>query len=213
MHGWRENSITSGVQDSVRSGINFGVLSSYVDFNHYNLWIPADVWQNDASSGTVMSNVNGSPVRVYENGKTSTTLYSFRRPRMWINGIISIRLHYTGSVSSTNGFYIGCGIQVGTKDAAISTVAVTDAALSGPSTAGFHLINSGFETSASTNAFTQTDYSYDLVTVTIRRSGAHISDTNTGEFQLIGAEVSYRELSTKPVGRRNDTDGRVASKP
>lgn len=212
MRGYREGSKVGGAQDEVKSEINFSALSSYVDFSHYNVWVPAGQWQNDASSATTMSANDAVPVRVFADGMSSTVTYSFRRPRMWINGMVAIRLHYTGSASSTNNFRIACGIQVNAEDATTPASATTAQNVPGPATAGFHLITRLFETSANTNAFTKVDHADDLITATITRSGTDLNDTNTGEFQLIGAEVYYKEIGTSPVGRRYNSTNRSVAK-
>src|SRR5690606_24604105 len=136
MHGFIEQSKAQGVQRDERQAQNFAVLSSYIDFDHYDIWIPADWWQNDSSSTTTMSANDAVPVRVFVDGATNTVTYSFRRPRMWINGMAAIRLHYTGSASSTNNFRIGCGIQVNSEGATTPVSAVTSQNVPGPSTAG-----------------------------------------------------------------------------
>lgn len=212
MHGFIEQSKAQGVQSDEQQAQNFAVLSSYIDFDHYNVWIPADWWQNSSASTTTMSANDAVPVRVFVDGATNTVTYSFRRPRMWINGVAAIRLHYTGSASSTNNFRIGCGIQVSSEGATTPASAVTSQNVPGPSTAGFHLITRLFETSANTNAFTYVDHADDLISVTIMRSGADLNDTNAGEFQLIGAEVYYTELKTSPVGRKYDATKRSVAK-
>src|SRR5690606_4201746 len=138
--------------------------------------------------------------------------YSFRRPRMWINGVAQIRLHYSGSASSTNAFRIECGIQVNAEGATTPTAALTAQDLPGPSTAGFHLITRLYETSANTNCFTYVDTADDLISVSVSRVGGHANDTNGGEFWLIGAEVYYTEVKTQNVGRKYRSDKRSVAK-
>lgn len=212
MHGFVEQSKAQGVQSDEQQAQNFAVLSSYVDFDHYNVWVPAGAWVNSAASTTTLSANDAVPVRVFADAATNTVTYSFRRPRMWINGVAQIRLHYTGSANSTNNFRIECGIQVNAENASTPASATTAQNVPGPATAGLHLITRLFETSANTNAFTYVDYADDLISVTITRSGAHLNDTYAGEFQLIGAEVYYTELKTSPVGRRYRSDKRSVAK-
>lgn len=212
MHGFVEQSKAQGVQSDEQQAQNFAVLSSYIDFDHYNVWIPAEWWQNSSASTTTMSANDAVPVRVFVDGAENLVSYTFRRPRMWINGVAAIRLHYTGSVSSTNNFAIECGIQVSGEGATTPSAALTQQNLPGPSTAGFCLITRLFETSANTNCFTYVDTADDLITVSIRRLGTAGADANTGEFQLIGAEVYYTELKTQPVGRRYRSDKRSVAK-
>lgn len=212
MHGFIEQSKAQGVQSDEQQAQNFAVLSSYVDFDHYNVWVPAEDWQNDSSSTTTMSTNNMTPVRVFVDGATNSVFYSFRRPRMWINGVAQIRIHYTGSTSSTNNFRIEAGVQVNGEGAATPTAASDRQSLPGPSTAGFHLISRLFETSANTSAFIYIDTADDLISVSVGRLGGDGSDTNTGEFWLIGAEIYYTELKTSPVGRRYRSDKRSVAK-
>lgn len=212
MHGFIEQSKAQGVQRDEQQAQNFAVLSSYIDFNHYNVWIPAEQWNNEKSSTTTMSNDDVVPVRVFVDGATNTVTYSFRRPRMWINGVAQIRLHYSGSASSTNNFRIECGIQVNGEGATTPTSALSAQPVPGPATAGLHTITRLFETSANTNCFTYVDTADDLISVSVSRGGGHASDTNTGEFWLIGAEVYYTEVKTKPVGRKYRSDKRSVAK-
>lgn len=212
MHGFIEQSKAQGVQSDEQQAQNFATLSSYIDFDHYNVWIPADWWTNGKSYTTVMSNDDPVPVRVFVDGAYNAVHYSFRRPRMWINGVAQIRLHYSGSTSSTNNFRIECGIQVNAEGSSLPASALTGQDVPGPSTAGDHLITRIYETSANTNCFTYVDTADDLISVSIARAGGGASDTNTGEFWLIGAEVYYTEVKTQNVGRKYRSDKRSVAK-
>lgn len=177
---------------------NWTVAEEYMEFTHCNLWVPAKEFENDSSSTTTMSNRNGTPVRVFPDAVDNTILYSFRRPRMWLNGRVMVRLHYTGAGESGSDEVVYVKVQISaTKEgSAIGSFSGTSAAIEAPNTTGEILISRDFEQSQTSGHGLNTKHTtHDIYYIGIQREASDSADTYGGDnWELIGVEIMYKQF-------------------
>lgn len=206
-HGASPASRMGNKLDPYKTAVTLDVLTDYVDFQAYNVWIPGPAMVDNRSSATtvaaILAGVQQHVVRTYPAGKDNACLYEFRRPRHWINGRIRARVWWTGVDPGGN-----------THPMAFVVAKTTEGELPTSSGAGA-LVNLG--------DFNGTDYllgiirDFDvgegvsvsqndhLITVyfqvipTILGAGTYLQD-----FHLIGLEVYYTESKSETSYKLRD---------
>ena len=208
MHGWRRGRQISNEQWA----INGPVLEDYIDFASYNLWVPASSWRNATGSSTVLSQSNSQAVRIFPDGSTQTVVWQMRRPRMWQDGRCSVRLWYSGTAVSSTAARVTVGIATSQESAALSTPSGVAALLDTPPTTGYLVISRDYEVLDTGGANQSIDMTGDLVTFEISRTGAHADDDYTDEWEFIGAEIFYKEATSRSQVRSSPGSSRTGER-
>src|SRR3990167_7484094 len=83
-------------------------------FDHTNLWIPGQnfIDGDNYSTGVTTYVTLGCSARVMPRGAECSVSYSFRRPRKWSDGLMTVRMWYGGKLTVTSENII---IQLGMK--------------------------------------------------------------------------------------------------
>ena len=213
MHFYHADSRRDGNLDTYKTQQNFQTLQEYVQFSHDNYWIPAEDFV-DISGTTTLTFRNSSPVRVFENTVTSSAGVVIRRPRMWLDGVATIRIWYTDD-GTASGFNHAVGVSVARslEGSAIASHSYTSLSVPCVSAAGVLEIDRQSEVNTSDNCSRPVDQSYDLITVGIQYTGN--DEGAIPAFELIGIELFYRGLNIQHGMRgtqRAQTSGRYVAR-
>lgn len=191
---------SNGLYDADFLKRNWPAMESYIDFSNSNLWIPADAFENANGSTTTMSSRGGVPVRIFPDGATHTVMYSVRRPRMWLDGLVTTRLWYTGVLDASANAYVAVSVTVDSENSTLSTPSYTVAARATPTATGTLMISRADEVSTDAHRRRAITQIHDLISVAVQRQGAHASDDYAENFELVGVELFYVEKKTRTIG-------------
>lgn len=191
-HHWRTNS---------------PVLEEYVDFNSYNIWIPATAFVESAG-GLIWGTVNGSPYVELPAGIDTTLVYALRKPRMWGQGFVSANVWYTGNLVANKHAVVALGILPKTVGEAL--VVPTDSAnnlIPSPTANNVLSLYTGFTSVIDGGNVEITDSDH-FVTLNITRYGTDIDDGYTATIKLLGLELIYVEKRHQFQYRKVDSINR-----
>lgn len=191
MHGYTSGT-TNGGRNAAQT--NMSNLQDYADYNMYNMWVPCTALVDHVGTALVSSNSDAS-VKLYPDAAVTSSCYSFRKPKHWVNGVVSARVHYTGLEDSGNDSYIGVRFEVYKVGDVLGTGTYGYVATPSPTLDNSYEIEDAFEDMSLTtyNASILVRDPDRLITLSFTRDGKHASDTYTFDFELIGLEVFYRE--------------------
>lgn len=161
---------------------------------NYLLWVAGTEFTNDpALPGSINNVVFPYSFHEFDDAADERAVVTLRRNERWLRGILMIRnIWYSGTVAGgvfiteinmkTHRNNLGFG-------APISTI-TTGVGIAGPTVA-----NDLERVDALTrnDLFVPMNSGVDLFTLAVRRIGANVGDTNTGNFHLIGIDLEYIE--------------------
>lgn len=204
--------IATGVDDPRLLRVNSPGMEEYVDFNTYNIWIPAQAFTALLGS-YVITNISRYPVIELPDAATTRLAFGFRKPRQWKKGVVSARIWYTGTeVAGTNAI---CTLEIPTPtigDVLAGTTASANTAIPSPGTTNelckfddFSFVNDGGNATIS--------FSDHFISIVFTRLGTNGSDNYTSTLYVLGIEVVYREtnhqspsIKPDPWNRNYSTD-------
>lgn len=190
MHGYNSQSSLSPQQ--ARS--NTAGLQDYADYSMYNIWVPATALVDTTGTALVSYN-NDAPVKLYPDAATTSSAYSFRKPRHWISGVVTARIHYTGTEEKSKAIYMGLRFDRFRENDTLSAGTYGYVSATSPDATGYYMIEDGFEDLSLTtyNSSILVEDPDRLITLSFTREGLEVADTYTLDLELIGLEVFYRE--------------------
>lgn len=211
MHNYNENTLLPDKYRERQIANNFNTLADYVTFDHYNIWIPAVAFVDTTGIApmTARSAIAEVPVKSYPIASPVRSAFAFRKPSMWVNGRISMRLWYTSDLDAGKTWTFKPAIFASSEGAALGAWGGLESLIV-PSPAG-----GGYLTIDRQCENLQSPYSYlvsemdNLISVRLQK----VSQTHKAEFQLIGVEVFYVENTASVIGMNRSKNFRHVSKP
>lgn len=190
MHGFNTQAQLSNQQ----AATNLVTTQDYVDFNSYNIWIPCTDLVDATGVATISYN-SDTPIKIYPDAVLTRSVFSFRKPKHWVDGVVGARVHYTGLYVAGTNTIVGLRFNSFKNGDTLGINTYGEASAPTPSADNVYMICSLFEelNTSTLNANLQISEGDRLVTGSIRRRGAAIADTYTSDFELIGIEVFYKE--------------------
>lgn len=161
---------------------------------NYLLWVAGTELTSDpALPGSVNNVVYPYSFHEYDDAADERACVTLRRNERWLRGSLMVRnIWYSGSVAGNN-FLIQVDIKSFRNNlsfgASVSSV-VTNIVVPGPTVANDLEKVDG---TTRNDLFIPMNSGIDIFTLGVRRLGAHASDTNTGNFHLVGVDFEYIE--------------------
>lgn len=190
MHGYTSQYVSG----DPRYNTNMSAVQDYADYNMYNMWVPCTDLVDQAGTALVSTN-NDAVIKSYPDAVTTRSAFSFRKPKHWVNGVVTARVHYTGLYVVGTSALISLRIECFREGDALASGTYQNVLAPTPTADNVYMISSLFEDTSLTtgNANLLVQDPDRLITLSFRRSGSGGTDTYTSDFELIGLEVFYRE--------------------
>lgn len=182
------------------------VLQDYVDYGSYNIWIPCTSLVDTVGTALVSSN-SDLPTKVYPDAVTTTSVFAFRKPKQWVNGVVTARIHYTGLLVAATNVRSGLRFTAFREGDTLAVSTFGTISIPTPTADNVYMISRGFEVLPldTSNANETVEGSDMMISMAFRRQGAVGTDTYTSDFELIGIEAFYREYKHEGYGKTVDT--------
>lgn len=179
---------------------NLTVLEDYMDSICYSHWVPAAALVGNI----VLGNLNSVAIGEFPNALDTLGYYTFKKPTQWDNGLVGIKIHYTGDASGGNVARILYSISPIDSLETIPAAPLDSVVLIAPTTADVYNIYDGMNVSISNlYLLNENDRSLSLA---FKRVGGAVTDTYTHTFKLIGIDILYKENSSPSTKRLNIND-------
>lgn len=205
-HGAAPSSRMGAGLSPYKTAVTLDVLTDYVDFLAYNIWIPGTAMHDLSGYATTTSTPTGYvATRVFPRDINNKVGISIRKPRHWINGMVAARVWWTGerqaitpdAVLRAFVFPFAEGDDL-TSSTFAPTASVID--LSMPTNYTLGVIRD-FDVTLATPVTNSTNYLF----AHFDRNGASGNDLYQKDFHLIGLEVFYTESKSESSYKlRND---------
>lgn len=199
MHGFNTQAELSRQQERT----NLVTIQDYADFSSYNIWIPCTDLVDAVGVATISFN-GDTPIKIYPDGVTTESVFSFRKPITWKSGNVTTRLHYTGLYVAGTQIRVLSRVEGYAEGGLLTTLGtVSGYNVPTPSADNVYMVNKSAEVAnpSTTSGILYVDDSIRLMTFRIRRLGGDVNDTYTSDFELIGVEVMYIEADHVGYGK------------
>lgn len=180
---------------------NLSIVEDYVDSVCYSKWVPASA----LVGGVVLGNLDSVAVGEFAEGLDIEGRYTFKKPTKWDNGMIGIKIHYTGTYDAGNSIYVHYSISAIDSGETIPA-APFDSLIQIPTpvATGAYTIYDGTNVSVSNlYAVNENDRA---IAFAFKRNGSHVKDTYTDIFKLIGIDIIYKESSKQSTSKFSPND-------